>query len=604
MALYEVLSWLSRIVFLVVFALTLVEAIRKPTREHTHIAFLFGSIALAVVLSTVSRVLTGPVPGLIGIGTAVVAIALPLMLLRIVDDFAPVPRRAHWLMWAGFVPSAIFVALVRPPYPTAFTLWILAYFVLATAYSTLQFARRLGASRGVRRRRKQAVVLGSSFLALSIFLSVLANFVPTVLHDAVRSTGSLASFTCAISYFLGFAPPHWVRRAWEAPEVERFLSVLTSAIGVPLPQLTQQLETAVAGAIGSERALISLWSEEEARLRAPTFTQPVQPPSRANSSAAFDVFVTQKPQFVDNMIALHPENEDVYRSLGMLRAMLSPITSGNRRLGVLTVYGFDAPLFPDDGLTSLTMMAKQIAIVLAARQSAEEVAQATARAEMVKLHDEFLAAASHDLRTPLTTILGESQLLQRRLRRVTPTPHELEAVDVLVSQALRMRRLTEDIMNVMQDSGGFVGDRTPTDLKALVEEVANGTNTGGREIHIEGTSAFAPLDATRASQVIANLIDNALKYSSNGSVDVAVLDRADEVELTVRDYGVGIAPSELTRIFDRFTRGSSAATTAEGVGLGLFICKRIVDGHGGRIWAESTLGSGTTFHAVFPKHVE
>ena len=226
--------------------------------------------------------------------------------------------------------------------------------------------------------------------------------------------------------------------------------------------------------------------------------------------------------------------------------------------------------------------------------------------------DEFLATASHELKTPLTTLNGYLELLERQIAR--PQGLDLTKVARYVATARgelqRLRRLSEDLLEVARiEAGRLRLQLEPGDLAATVRDTVErfvrrpGLAQRGHQIVCQTTEALAVRhDALRIGQVINNLLENALKYSpTGGEVRITVLHSGDEAVVSVQDAGIGIPATERERLFTPFYRATNAsAGSPEGLGLGLYISRGIIEGHGGRIWAEPGPGVGTIFRVALP----
>ena len=222
-----------------------------------------------------------------------------------------------------------------------------------------------------------------------------------------------------------------------------------------------------------------------------------------------------------------------------------------------------------------------------------------------KSRREFIANVSHELRTPLTSIQGYVEtLIEEHPRPETSR----EFLGVILKNATRMNRLTEDLLTLAGvESPDYKLALQATRASALVDDAIESLGGIVVDSGVELESAGAPDSAVMAdsdamNQVFGNLIENALKYGRAGKriqVGARLLD--SEVEFSVRDFGPGIASEHLERIFERFYRIDKARSRESGgTGLGLAIVKHIVLAHGGRIWAESELGSGAAFHFALP----
>jgi len=222
-----------------------------------------------------------------------------------------------------------------------------------------------------------------------------------------------------------------------------------------------------------------------------------------------------------------------------------------------------------------------------------------------KSRREFIANVSHELRTPLTSIQGYVETLMED----PPPPLETnrEFLGVILKNTTRMNRLTEDLLALASvESPDYKLALQRMKARGLVEDAIEslaGIVVDGVELLFAGAPDHCVMaDPDAMTQVFGNLIENALKYAKAGRrIEVGAQAANGEVQFSVRDFGPGIASEHLDRIFERFYRVDKARSRESGgTGLGLAIVKRIVQAHGGRIWAESELGSGTTFYFTLP----
>src|SRR5258708_8291768 len=228
-----------------------------------------------------------------------------------------------------------------------------------------------------------------------------------------------------------------------------------------------------------------------------------------------------------------------------------------------------------------------------------------------RLKDQFLSMASHELKTPITTIRGQAQIALRRLSRQRDLPSELtvtsQALEKIDEQTRRLNNLVDDLLDLSSIRAGKIGlQKNECDLLEICREVVEDQRLlSGRTIELESSSPEVKLqgDCNRLSQVVVNLLSNAIKYSPEGSpVRVLVSERNDLAVLKVWDTGKGIAKDQQAYIFEPFYRAPDAQVSSKrGMGLGLAISKDIVERHGGRIWCESKRGQGTTFIVELPR---
>ncbi len=219
----------------------------------------------------------------------------------------------------------------------------------------------------------------------------------------------------------------------------------------------------------------------------------------------------------------------------------------------------------------------------------------------LKLQRDFLQLISHELKNPLTSIIGYAQLMRRR------QAYSESAVNMILTQSARLNRLLSDLVDLAQvESGQLALHRMPADLPALVirgvEETQILTARHRLEADVPAGPVIGDWDPERLAQVLQNLLGNAVKYASDETLIVARLEAsASEVRVAIVDQGPGVPPELLPRLFEPFYRlRSTQPDEVPGLGLGLHISRMLVEAHGGRIWAEPAAG-GTAFCFVLPR---
>jgi two-component system, sensor histidine kinase and response regulator len=242
--------------------------------------------------------------------------------------------------------------------------------------------------------------------------------------------------------------------------------------------------------------------------------------------------------------------------------------------------------------------------------------------DLDRLKSRFLSMASHELKTPLTSVSGLAQVLLRRMRRrlelgrpddqewTTEQRAHVDRLDLLNSQTARLGRLVDELLDVSRiESGKLEFRAAPVDMFELVREVAGRlqltTSQHTIDVAVEGQQA-GPVQADRdhLAQVLDNLVTNAIKFSPDGgTIHITVRDEGEQVVLSVRDSGVGIPVNQLDSVFGLFYQAEDPVSRRTGgMGLGLYISKEIVTRHNGRIWAESEPGKGSTFNIALPRN--
>ncbi len=301
-------------------------------------------------------------------------------------------------------------------------------------------------------------------------------------------------------------------------------------------------------------------------------------------------------------------------------------------LGVLTAADCEEKQLPADKLRILNTIAHQVALAIEKAQLYAEVSSHAENLEKVvaertqqlgeaieelwvtlkqaqeadRVKSLLLSTVSHELRTPLATIKGNTSLLQEHYGQMEPDTmlqifHDIEEetdkLTELISNLLEMSRIEAGILRIHP---------MPIDLADVLLGAVNAARIRNKAhpLHF-APSPDLPLcfgDARRIEQIVANLLDNAAKYSPAGTpIAVSVQTRSNELIVSVRDEGPGIAPEDQELIFDRFMQVHKKGDSArQGVGLGLAICRGLAEAHGGRIWVESKPGEGSTFSFSLP----
>ncbi len=219
-----------------------------------------------------------------------------------------------------------------------------------------------------------------------------------------------------------------------------------------------------------------------------------------------------------------------------------------------------------------------------------------------KMKDEFVSVVSHELRTPLTSIKGALGLLARGVTGALP-PKAGEMAQIALTNADRLSRLVDDVLDLQRiESGRITMDKRPCNIADLVKESTEAVHLVGEAegvtILTSCCEASVQADRERIVQAFVNLLGNAIKFSPRGGrIEFAAERSPGSVLFRIKDEGRGIPKDKLERIFERFEQvDASDAREKGGTGLGLAICRSIVEQHGGRVWAESELGRGSTFY--------
>ncbi|MGE4557903.1 MAG: PAS domain S-box protein [Desulfovibrionaceae bacterium] len=386
------------------------------------------------------------------------------------------------------------------------------------------------------------------------------------------------------------------------------------------------LTTLEGQVIDANQAALSMFrcnAKQILGMRPSDFSPPLQAdgePTKKKSHEYLQLAVNGEPQFFqwtyrrfDGVDFDAEESLTVIQTAGYdyLLAMIRDVTERNNALRELARL--------NQNLESLVEARNRELI-----DKARELEQANLRlTELDALKSTLLATVSHDLRTPLTSVLGFAKLVgrdfERRFRSLTDNDKKLlkyadrirDNLDIIQSEGARLTRLINDFLDLSRIESDRM-DWRDTDISAAeaVEQAIHAVQTSFEENPDLSLSVEKPfpeqtlyVDPDRLLQVLINLLDNAAKFSRQGDVRLSASVQSDGMfRITVSDSGPGIPEEDLERIFDKFHRVSSQQGNgrAQGSGLGLAICRRIAEHYNGRIWAESELGHGSEFHLELP----
>ena len=295
---------------------------------------------------------------------------------------------------------------------------------------------------------------------------------------------------------------------------------------------------------------------------------------------------------------------------GFYSAIALPLVIDAQVIGSFSLYRNEKGIFSEDEVELMNEVAMDISFAISAlrlREQNEKALKDLEDANRLKL--QFLDIAAHELRTPITTFSLMIQMCKMQLKKGIPT--EIAMFDRILVQVDRLTNLVNDLLDTTKLERGLIELRlSQTDLVILVNESIQHFKMlyPNREFHFVHPDhpILLKIDALRIEQVVTNLIDNAHKYSTvEKSIEIKIEEAADSVKLLVTDQGAGITKDKLDLIFLRFYRIKSDETILHsGLGLGLFICKSIIELHHGKIGVESELSQGSTFYFELPKNIK
>jgi len=336
------------------------------------------------------------------------------------------------------------------------------------------------------------------------------------------------------------------------------------------------------------------------------------------------IIQTGQPLLINEDIGGRSEQLQIRRSGRAAKSYLGvPIPAGGEIIGVLSVQSTEVEgRFTESDQRLLTTIAANVGVALQNARLFEETRQARAVAEEADAaKSAFLSTVSHELRTPLTSVLGFAKIIRKRLeerifphvvsddRKVRQAIQQVgDNLNVVVSEGERLTKLIDDVLDLAKiEAGKLEWHMAPLTVPEILDRATAATSSlfehKGLKLIREVEDGLPPVigDQDRLIQVVINLISNAVKFTDAGAVTCRATRRDGEIVVSVIDTGLGISAADQPKVFEKFKQvGDTLTDKPKGTGLGLPICKEIVEHHGGRIWVESETGKGSTFSFTLP----
>jgi two-component system, NtrC family, sensor kinase len=292
-----------------------------------------------------------------------------------------------------------------------------------------------------------------------------------------------------------------------------------------------------------------------------------------------------------------------------LRALLAvPLLAENQLVGALIVMRKRTGTFEAEEVALLQTFATQSALAIQNARLFREIEEKSRQLEVASQHkSEFLANMSHELRTPLNAIIGFSEVLAEKMFGELNEKQEEYSKDIHAS-GQHLLSLINDILDLSKIEAGRMelelsDFHLPTALDSALTLVRERAGRRSIALHLSVDERLGPIqaDERKVRQVVLNLLSNAIKFTPEGGrIEVAAVAKDGLVEIAVSDTGVGIAPGDQEAVFEEFRQVGTADKKVEGTGLGLTLCRKFVELHGGKIWVKSELGKGSTFTFTIP----
>jgi signal transduction histidine kinase/HAMP domain-containing protein len=373
------------------------------------------------------------------------------------------------------------------------------------------------------------------------------------------------------------------------------LDTLVQKIGLLLPYSATSVHL-LNPASGKLEA--TAWQCLHHKNEVPTFTAPLSD----------DVFGRKAPVLVRNFQNdRRIEAPELFLKRGLISYAGIPLITEGEILGVLGFYTKTESVFPDEEVDFLVTLAGEVATALRKSQLYGELKTQAERLEKANAaKDEFLSVMSHELRTPLNVIMGYAQVMSSGYMGDV-TPDQEKSLKKLMLHADDLLHMINDILQAGRIQSGLIDVELETlsvnGFLAEMESAYEFRSKQGVALVWQGPSSLLTFDTDRSKlkHIVQNLVNNAVKFTEEGSVTVTVRRINEAVEFKVEDTGIGIPGDSLTTIFEMFRQADSSKTrTYGGTGVGLFIVKKFTEALSGQVYVKSVVGKGTTFTLTFP----
>jgi len=612
-------------------ALTAYVGRRDPVQRD--LTLVFAPLTSLLVLEVIRRVQgAAELPPAVNYAAVTLLLAQPYLTLRLVRTVRPV----RW--WVLPLAGCVFLGTTIPFYvlgdsePLA-TLGVVIGFFAVQGAAAMLLAREGRRRAGAPRVRLMLAAAATAVLALCL-LTAGAGDAAGRAEQLFRIASQVLALLSGMGYVVAFMPPRWLRRVWAGGAAYRIHHQLATAPADDTPAKTwHRYVTTVREVSGADAAAVLLPADAETAYT-PISSEGVENLPAVAAADLQELLDRRQPISLSEAAAAGSPLLRFARRAGARVLVVVPLQMPLPARGALVLLSRRHPLFVEDDARLLAELGTQAAILAQRGAAAAAIQHLNAQLErrveertaelrvaqaaiedvnhqleaqnalLARSNEElqrFAYVASHDLQEPLRKIISFSGLLMERM------PADLDEdsamyLDRIVGSAARMRRLIEDLL-MFSRVGGSVELR-PVDCRLALRSVLDSVAIALNESHAVVTHDPLPVlltNRTWIEQLLQNLIGNALKYRSEAAPRIHIgAERVDEGwRLTVTDNGIGLDMRYAERIFQVFQR-LHARGQYDGTGIGLAVCKRIVEACGGRIGVDSIAGAGSTFWFILP----
>jgi signal transduction histidine kinase/CheY-like chemotaxis protein len=595
-----VVTLVAEILFGFLFVATLVSYVRRRDVLSRDVMFIFASVAALFGVIGINAVV-GRLPDAVLGASILLLLAQPLLILHMAHRLRPVPWLVRMAGLAAFVITGIpFVLiplrLIGPAVVPAAVTYVVTD-LAAAFFLAREAARRVGSARV----RLAAAAAGSATMALALGL------VGTQLPVS-SDLGRILILGAATLFVLGFMPPAWVRKVWNAVATYEFTEELSDATGGEqmdttwsrAAEICRRLTGAsVALVVGGGRARI-LAMAGAAQLLDLVGEEPLAELPAGGSEGASGA---------------QTKLAELGQALGAPHVSIVHFGGDGSEPGALILFRPHPSLFAADDHAIVEAIVSRAAVFAERGQALAEQAALAERLRLTvqaleqasKAKSDFLASMSHELRTPLSAIIGFSALMRDEPMDGSARRVPDEWIAHIHNSGEHLLALINDVLDLTKIEAGRIElQREPFDLPRALTESAEGLRPLADKKRISmsviAEDGVINADRGRLRQMVYNLLSNAIKFTPDGgTIRLEACWDGTEARIAVIDSGVGIAADDLERIFQEFSQVGDMKAREAGTGLGLALTRRLAEAHGGHVVVQSVIGEGSRFELRLPE---
>jgi signal transduction histidine kinase/DNA-binding response OmpR family regulator len=594
--------------FGLLFVSALIGYLRRRDTLSRDVMLIFGSMAMLFVIAG-ARTLIASLPSWVDGAALAFLLAQPWFTLKLAGEIYPIHRRVRIAATWAYVATALPLLVVPLRQAAVLALAAIAVFVITDLVAAFYLAREARRRVGSARVRLAAAAAASGLLALALLASIIAASIPAV-ATVGPTAGRILAVGAAALYVLAFMPPRWLTRVWSGMATFEFTQDLMGvAAKADDVAVWVRLADVSRSATGARAALVVIGDPNATRVAAISADGRTRETVALASFGSVPTFIDERRPIVSGEIA-RPA-----RAIDAPFVSVLPFQLAGGEPGALLLLRARPSLFASDDhamLTALvggaTIFAERSRAVAEQAALAQRLAMTVAALEQAsQAKSDFLASMSHELRTPLSAIIGFSALMRDEPlvdgRRGVPD----EWIEHVHRSGDHLLALINDVLDLTKIEAGRINlERESFPLGIALGESVEGlrplANRKSIDMVLDCEDGSITADRGRLRQIVYNLLSNAIKFTPDGG-RIVVEGRwsDDEAHIAVIDTGVGIAADDLEHVFEEFRQVGDLKAREAGTGLGLALCRRLAEAHGGHLQVSSEVGQGSRFELVLPE---